>query len=89
MFPGGNEPGFAIAAIDLATRVPGDVPAQQAPARGSGSLACDEGEFLRGLREGVEIRDGADEGGEARSGGSEPGGGGEVVGGDYVEGVGG
>ena len=89
MASGRNEPGPAITAIALATSVPCDVSAQQAPARGSGTLTRDEGEFLGGLREGVEIRDRADEGGEARGGGGETRGGGEVVGGDYVERVGG
>lgn len=85
MRPRGHEPGSAVAAIALVASVPGDVSAQQAPACGPGTLARDEGEFLGGLREGVEVCDGADEGGEARGGGGEPGGGGEVVRGDYVE----
>lgn len=79
----------AVESIILRAGVPRHVSAEEAAAGGSGSLPRDEGELLRGLREFVEIGDGAHESGEAGGGGSEACGCGEIVGGDQAERVGG
>ena len=75
----------AVGAVGEDAAPPGDVAAKEGAAGGAGALARDEGEFLGRLGQGVEVCDGADEGGEAGGGGGEPGGGGEVVGAGEAE----
>lgn len=83
-----DDAGQAVQAVGAGAAVPGDEAALQAAARGAGALPGDARQLRRGLRQRVEVRDRAHEGGEAGGGGGEPRGGGEVVHGDEAEGVG-
>jgi len=69
----------AVAAVREGARPPGDVPAHQGAAGGTGPLACDAAELPWGLGQLVEVRDGAHEGGEAGSGAGQAGSGRKVV----------